>query len=251
MFLLGCSFRSLTRKFSLFLSLFLPSSSPPFFFFFSSSSPLPLFFFSSASPTSSIASCDAKPRSRSTLARKGNTAFHVDLKTLVGKNLKHTILSSRVDQFVLFMNSETDKLGNRYMEELRSVARRFRVDYSVEFFDFDVDMNDVTLKSVDLEFTPALYFFGAGAKGSPILYRESEFTGEEVMNWMDKVVTMPFTGIIDGKQHGSGWPLVKYNLLKIATRGPFKWIQTYFFEEHDEIPMEELERRMIEKNGEL
>ena len=194
--------------------------------------------------------CDAKPRAGSHPAKKSNMNGSSGTKTLVGKNLNLHVYNSTIDQFVLFTG--VDDLA-MYQEQYRQFGRRFKVDWHVDFYEIEVGgENDVPMKSVNIEFTPALYFFGAGAKDKPILFKdEGAFTGENLIEWLDKVVTKPFTGVIDNQQHGRRWQKVVYNIKAFFTRGPWKWYKNVMKGEYDDVPLDELKRRLEERSGEL
>lgn len=188
------------------------------------------------------------PRYKSELARKSNFDLTRDCNKLVGKNLQQHILKSEVDQFVFF-GSVDDQVYKR--EEFMMFAKRFRLDYWVEIYEFDTTENDVALTFLSLEYTPALYFFPAGDKTNPILFRGKEFNNDNLAKWLGKVVTRPFTGIIDNQQHGRFWQLVKYNVRAFFKRGPKTWFGNVVRGKYQELPEPEIIRRLEEKSGEL
>ena len=145
------------------------------------------------------------------------------------------------------MHSLTRSFASRYL----TFARRFRLDYSVEMYQFDLTSNDVPVKEVDLEFTPALYFFPANDKKHPVVFRHDEFLNEHLIEWLDEVVTIPFTGVIDNQQHGRWWMLVKYNVRAFFKRGPRVWWRNVVKSIYIDMPEAEILRRLEEKTGEL
>ena len=130
--------------------------------------------------------CDAKPRSRSDLARK-IYATQKPVKTLVAKNLRSKIWNaSDKDQFVMFY-SQADRGLMRQSEEYNAFSGRYYMEETLEFFKFDVELNDVTMKQLDVKDTPVVYFFPAHDKHNPVKFKGTDFVNEKLFEFLRKV----------------------------------------------------------------
>jgi thiol-disulfide isomerase/thioredoxin len=195
--------------------------------------------------------CSAKANAGSEPALKSNFSPGLDAKVLVGKNLNYNILNSTTDMFILFYAKDDSA---RVIEEYRQFARRFRVDYWVQFYEFVIGgNNDVPYKPFEILSTPALYFIPHNNKLKPILYKTSKkFENEHLIRWLDSVVTKVFTGYADNTQHGGNIiQKIMYNVRAFVVRGPFVWWKNVVRGEYVDLDEEELGRRMREKTGEL
>ena len=161
--------------------------------------------------------CSATPRARSEAAKKGNMKT-IPIKKLVGKNLRRNILQAEEkDQFVYFY-SLADKEEWRNAEEFNAMASRYQMEPTIDFFKFDVDLNDVTIKEIEVGSTPVMWFFPADNKQKPVRFEAEEFLNEHMFDFLWKQVTIPFKGYVTERKYVGLWGRIKHMARKLKRK---------------------------------
>ncbi|GMH93034.1 hypothetical protein TrVE_jg7778 [Triparma verrucosa] len=195
--------------------------------------------------------CTAKPRARSDKARKSYSQ-EKPIQRIVGKTIKRNILTSTKDQFVFFYN-EGDPEWKAMREQYASIAARFQVEETLEFLEIDLAKNDIPLKFVEILSTPVLYFFPANDKTKPIYFgsRGSQFNNEEILQWLRKVVTLPFRGSFDSQYYVGFVGRTKHQMKIYKESSSFKdWWKQFWEKKLTVLERMELEEKEKEKEKE-
>jgi len=171
--------------------------------------------------------CGAVIRTRSEPAKKGNMKMK-PAKQLVGKNLKRNIvLADEKDQFIYFY-SQGDKEYARNDEEFGAFAGRYTMEPTIDFFRFNVDDNDITLKQIEVATTPVVWFFPGNNKNKPVRFEAEEFLNEHMFDFLRKQVTVPFKGYVSGRKY-VGWAgRIKFSLRMMKKKGFLTWLKVLF-----------------------
>lgn len=171
--------------------------------------------------------CGAVPRARSEAAKMGNMK-KVPVKKLVGKNLRRNVLLAEdKDQFIFFF-SKGDKKHIRNNQEFNAFASRYQMEPTIDFFNFDVDDNDVTLKSIDVGTTPVLWLFPGVDKSKPVRFEAEEFLNEHMFEFLWKHVTVPFKGYVTERKYVGMWGRMKYSMRRMKKEGFVAWLKGLF-----------------------
>lgn len=171
--------------------------------------------------------CGAVPRARSEAAKKGNMKM-VPVKKLVGKNLRRNILLAEdKDQFVFFF-SKGDKEHMRNNQEFNAFASRYQMEPTIDFFNYDVDDNDVTLKNIDVGSTPVVWLYPGVDKSRPVRFEAEEFLNEHMFEFLWSHVTVPFRGYVTERKYVGTWGRVMYSVRRLKREGFKAWVRGLF-----------------------